>query len=180
MISSLTQLEICIFRYIQATNRFPISVKNFIPLLKNYAGDDWKQITHLIDNTTDTTTKNTDTYKKFLLPSYISFNKYFDRFIICWPPGFSSPIHNHADNGCCLKILQGSILETQYKYTPTIHNNHNNTSPFQLLQETKLSKNDVSYLDNSIGLHSIANPGTNWAVSLHIYSPQNFTTTYYN
>ena len=31
-----------------------------------------------------------------------------------------------------------------------------------------------------IGVHSISNPGVDWAVSLHIYSPQQFVTTYFN
>ena len=178
MITSLSHLELCLYRYLQITSRFPIDVKNFTPFLQNYQGDDWKQYTKSIDKTP--LQNQPFSYNKQLITSSFNQQNYFDTFIICWPPGFASPIHNHAKNGCCLKVLEGSLVETRYHYPSSKPDRTHNQSPFKLIDTTKLDTNRVSFLSNDIGVHSISNPGVDWAVSLHIYSPQQFVTTYFN
>jgi cysteine dioxygenase len=31
-----------------------------------------------------------------------------------WTPGKASPVHDHADSHCLMKVLQGEIKETRY------------------------------------------------------------------
>ncbi len=164
MITSLSQLELSLYRYIQYSRQFPLQVRDFIPFLTNYQGNDWKKYKF--------TSTNSASYQKQLIPSRLSVNTYFDIFLIHWPPGFQSKIHNHAENGCCLKVLQGTLQESRYQ----LNSLDNSMTP---LETNELPTNNVSFLSNEIGVHSISNPMTEWAVSLHVYSPQNFITTYF-
>jgi predicted metal-dependent enzyme (double-stranded beta helix superfamily) len=41
-------------------------------------------------------------------------NEFFDLHIITWNVGQGSRIHDHSENGCVLKILQGQLQETKF------------------------------------------------------------------
>jgi len=106
-------------------------------------------------------------YKEFIKENPITYNKQllyrsptnrFEIFIITWCPFQESPIHDHSENGCLLRVLEGELMEDLY----------DNNVKFQI--KTKFKKDDISYLDNEIGFHRIINLGRR-SVSLHIYSP---------
>ena len=68
-----------------------------------------------------------------------------------------------------LKILQGELKENIY--------DHN----LKLLKTNFIENkiNNISYMDNIIGLHNIENNGDELAVTFHIYSPPNYQTKYF-
>ncbi|KAG2455158.1 hypothetical protein HYH02_000976 [Chlamydomonas schloesseri] len=39
----------------------------------------------------------------------------FELMLICWRPGQTSRVHNHADSHCWLAVLAGQVQETQYQ-----------------------------------------------------------------
>ncbi|PNW84917.1 hypothetical protein CHLRE_03g163950v5 [Chlamydomonas reinhardtii] len=39
----------------------------------------------------------------------------FELMLICWKPGQTSRVHNHADSHCWLAVLAGEVQETQYR-----------------------------------------------------------------
>ena len=41
-------------------------------------------------------------------------NELFEIIIISWNYNQKSPIHNHPENGCLMKILKGSLTEEKY------------------------------------------------------------------
>ena len=84
--------------------------------------------------------------------------------MICWDTDQGSPIHNHADNGCVLKVLEGELLETQYKSLVDYE------EPTKI---THVTAGMSSYIDNGIGVHKIESPGQQ-TVSMHIYSPPKY------
>jgi predicted metal-dependent enzyme (double-stranded beta helix superfamily) len=130
-------------------------IKYFQEIVDKYDGDDWKQYTRF----------NTKSYQRVKLFS----NKDFDSYLICWGPNQMSRIHNHAQNGCIQKTLQGNFTEILYN------------NDFKVLTIKKISENDVKYIDDSIGYHKFGNADPEIsAVSLHIYSPANFQTKYFN
>ena len=98
--------------------------------------------------------------------------------IIVWNPDRGSPIHDHANAHCVMKILKGSLKETIYTL-PTLADSMSKppqpsgtTTPPQVLKETVYSENQVTYISDDIGLHRIANASdTDLAVSLHLYTP---------
>ena len=87
-----------------------------------------------------------------------------DVYLICWTKNSYSVIHNHPKDGCIMKLLEGELEEELY-----------NTN-LELVDTRKICKNDVTYIDDTIGLHKII-ARNNVAISLHIYSPPNFVTT---
>ena len=121
--------------------------------LKMYSGLEWKQYINF----------SNQNYQRELMYRDLDFEIY----TISWPSIVESKIHNHANYGCLMKVMQGKIDEKLY--TPTL----------DLKKTNKLKTNQISYIDDSIGYHSISNPYTNNAVSLHIYSPPLHKTEYF-
>jgi cysteine dioxygenase len=110
--------------------------------------------------------------------------------IVVWNPGKGSPIHDHADAHCVMKILKGSLTETQYKMptpssSPSLSSSSptnkdadtdstppKGTSPLITTKTTIYNKDEVAYISDQIGLHEIRNTSsTEQAVSLHLYTP---------
>jgi len=89
----------------------------------------------------------------------------YEIFIIYWKEGFTSPIHSHAENGCILYLLDGSLQEIIYSDSHTLINNK------------EIKSNQKSFIKNSLGFHKIkANKDS---IRLHIYSPPNSNITIY-
>ena len=66
--------------------------------------------------------------------------------ILCWKSGQQSPIHNHPEQGCLMKIITGKLQENRYKI-----------QDLNFVNQKIYKKNDVSYIDNSEFVHKISN-----------------------
>lgn len=97
-----------------------------------------------------------DNYKKYKLYS----NNNFELVVIKWFKNHETPIHQHPDNGCLLKLLYGELTEHRYNFN------------IEKISETYIKKNDISYIDNNLYLHKIECIKNGY--SLHLYSPPNF------
>ncbi|XP_076808317.1 cysteine dioxygenase type 1-like [Clavelina lepadiformis] len=94
-------------------------------------------------------------------------NGKFNLILLCWGQGHKSCIHDHANAHCFMKVLDGTLLETMYSW-PGEHDG----SPMLPRGSSSVEKNDVVYINDSIGLHRIENKSsTGPAVSLHLYCP---------
>ena len=92
--------------------------------------------------------------------------------ILVWNPGQGSPIHDHADAHCVMKILKGSLKETLYDMPITADEEAGSRTPPHIVKETVYNRDEVTYISDDIGLHKIANPSSaEVAVSLHLYTP---------
>lgn len=94
-------------------------------------------------------------------------NEYYEIFIITWNKGQEAKIHNHSKNGCWLKIIDGIIQENIYD------------NDLKLKKINIINKNEIGFMDDNIGLHSIHNLNNDISVSIHIYSPINHITKYF-
>lgn len=93
--------------------------------------------------------------------------------ILVWSPKKASPIHDHANAHCIMKVLKGSLVETRYSW-PTTALNQEEQRPLQSISEKKYEENQVTYMSDKLGLHRISNPNPEeYAVSLHLYTPPN-------
>ncbi|KAH8707612.1 RmlC-like cupin domain-containing protein [Phaeosphaeriaceae sp. PMI808] len=93
--------------------------------------------------------------------------------ILVWSPGRASPIHDHANAHCIMKILKGNLTETRYAW-PTVERNKSEDRPLQVLSSTTFEKDEVTYMSDKLGLHRISNTNSDeYAVSLHLYTPPN-------
>jgi cysteine dioxygenase len=117
--------------------------------------------------------------------------------ILVWNPGKSSPIHDHANAHCVMKILKGTLKETLYSW-PCQHKEHEasctnatqqsegdcpstehtcsagpNLEPaaLHIQRDTAYERDQVTYMSDKLGLHRITNPSdSEIAVSLHLYT----------
>lgn len=93
-------------------------------------------------------------------------NNYLDCYLIFWDPYSKSPIHNHSENGCYLKVLNGNLNELIYS--------NNNLNQLICNKTNVINNKEIGYIHNNMGYHSIINPNNFMVTSIHIYSPPNF------
>ncbi|KAK8127523.1 cysteine dioxygenase [Apiospora sp. TS-2023a] len=90
------------------------------------------------------------------------------QLILVWSPGKASPIHDHGNAHCVMKILRGTLTETRYDFPDGDKNN-----PMQVKSTSHHKENAVAYMADELGVHRISNEGSDFAVSLHLYTPPN-------
>ena len=152
MINTIKDLELNIIKELKNN-----SFSDIVDIVKKYNGSDWKKY---IDNTNN----NKDYNKKKI---DIVNNNYFDMYVVSWNNNKKSSIHDHSVNGCIMKVLHGNLKEYIYD---------KNLKP---ISSKIIKTNDVSFIDNNIGYHSIRNID-DVSNTLHIYSPPNHKTKYFN
>lgn len=143
-------------------NKLKINFSNRYEIIKNYKGCDWKDYLHKIN-------KN-DNDKKQYYKIYINQNDIFELCLIFWFNDAVSPIHDHPDEGCLMKIIDGELIENTFK------NISKNKSVF--IETNILNKDSISNRVGNKILHQIINK-SDLTVSLHVYFPPNFKQTIY-
>ena len=130
-------------------------MKNFISSLNTFS-----KIKNVHNITKIFKTYNID-FKKYYINNPIKYekkvlykNEDYELVLINWEKGSFTNLHNHPDNGCVLKVLDGKLYEINDKKTPLI-----------------LNKSDINYkLKNDY--HRII--ALEKSYSLHYYSPPNY------
>jgi cysteine dioxygenase len=67
-----------------------------------------------------------------------------------------------------MKILHGSLTETRFAFPDADSN-----EPMKILSSKTYEENAVAYMADELGTHRIRNEGSDFAVSLHLYTPPN-------
>jgi len=89
--------------------------------------------------------------------------------VLVWSPGKGSLIHDHGNAHCLMKILHGNLTETRY----TFPEDDDKEGPMKVISEKTYKENGVTYMADELGLHRVSNGGSDFAVSLHLYTPPN-------
>jgi len=132
-------------------NEYFENVKN---TLSKYNGNDWKNYIKV----------NKNSYNRHI---YFSSNE-FDLIIITWSSGNKCKVHNHPENGCFVRIMDGKISEEHY-----------DTTTLKKTKENKYKKNDIMYIDNRISYHRMCNICDQPCITLHVYSPGNYIPKFF-
>jgi predicted metal-dependent enzyme (double-stranded beta helix superfamily) len=90
-------------------------------------------------------------YNKVLLHNE---NDLFKLYFISWAPKSYYPQHSHEMN-CFMKILDGELQQV------FITNNH--------IYDKTTKKNEISFINDMIGTHSVSNLSKYYCHSLHLY-----------
>ena len=126
-----------------------------INIISLYKSNEWtKYIPKNLDNT----------YKKVLVYT----NNLFEIFFIYWSPNSKTLVHDHPNEGCIMKVLQGELIEEQYC------NNNNKLTYYK----TNII-NNISQINGNKIVHRIINKN-NYSVTMHIYFPPNYKHNIYN
>ena len=142
----------------QLINELSLNLNNCINIVSLYDSNEW--LNYYPDDEEFNNHKNLFGYYKKLM----HINDQFEIYLIFWSPFASSPIHNHPDKGCVLKLLSGKLIEE-------IYSNKNNYVEYQ--QTNILNLNSVNNRFGNEILHKIINL-ENISVSLHVYFPPKF------
>lgn len=86
----------------------------------------------------------------------------FVQLVLVWTPGKGSPIHDHGNAHCIMKILHGSLTESRYEFP-----NSDKQQPMELISQKTYKENEVAYMADELGLHKMENRGDDYAISLH-------------
>jgi len=96
----------------------------------------------------------------------IAANNNYTLLLLCWNPNIQSKIHDHPCESCILMPLSGTLKEERFSYDGE---SIIDTKPFAI---KFYLKGQISYMNNSLGLHRITNPRKYInAISLHLYYP---------
>ncbi len=90
--------------------------------------------------------------------------RWYELLCICWRSGQRSPIHNHANSTCGLRVMQGVATETLFTKTPC--------GQFKATRSSDLNTGQVCCSQDA-DVHQVSNlqgAGEN-LMTLHIYSP---------
>ncbi len=94
----------------------------------------------------------------------VKAGKWYHLLVLCWRSGQRSPIHNHAQSTCGLKVLRGVATETKFEMTPSTLVKATMSS--ELLDGQICASQDAD-------IHQVSNlqaAGSD-LVTVHIYSP---------
>ncbi|TPX34265.1 cysteine dioxygenase [Synchytrium endobioticum] len=120
-----------------------------------------------------TYTSNEKDWKKYVFVDQCRYtrnlvdggNGLFNLMVLCWGAGQVSPIHDHSNSHCIVKVLDGSLTEQRYEW-PMYEGHH-----MRVTQTFVHERDAVTYMHDKIGLHRIANLSDKPAISLHLYCP---------
>ncbi|KAJ5591071.1 Cysteine dioxygenase [Penicillium hetheringtonii] len=108
-----------------------------------------------------------DTSKNYTRNAIENINHKANILLLVWNPGKGSPIHDHANAHCIMKVLAGQLHETVY-HSPD--SNSGEEKPLEIKSSNTFGMNEVTYISDDIGLHRVHNPSDKHvAVSLHHY-----------
>ncbi|KAJ4253452.1 hypothetical protein NW762_010610 [Fusarium torreyae] len=108
--------------------------------------------------------------KNYTRNAIVNINHKANILLLVWNPGKGSPIHDHANAHCIMKVLAGELTETVYQMPET----GCEAQPLCIKSETTHQPDEVTYISDTIGLHRVHNPHPKHvAVSLHVYTPPN-------
>ena len=85
------------------------------------------------------------------------------QLVLVWTPGKGSPIHDHGNAHCLMKILRGNLTETRYAFPE----GETSEGPMTIISEKTYKEDAVAYMADELGLHRVSNKGSDFAVSLH-------------
>lgn len=100
-----------------------------------------------------------DTYRRNLMRAGPSYHA----LILCWRPGQRSPIHDHRESSCGVRVLRGVCTETIFQRTPTGH-----------IYPTRTHQHSAGHCcaSQDADIHQISNlESAQDLITLHIYSP---------
>ncbi|KAI1079541.1 cysteine dioxygenase type I [Whalleya microplaca] len=135
-----------------------VDVQDLIDIMDRYASDEKDWSPYAMENANMAYTRNL----------VDEGNGKANLLVLVWTPGKASPIHDHANAHCVMKILKGDLTETRYDFPQG-----DTEQPMQIKSEKVHKENAVAYMADELGLHSVSNRGSDYAVSLHLYTPPN-------
>ncbi len=149
----------------------PVKLQEFLEFLHGQSQQDFKgeSVSRFLRERTFESTAfspftfyRSDTYARNLVMK----TDLFELIVLAWAPRQRTPIHDHANSRCWLWMMRGELTFRNYEFPDP---SCNKGLICQGTTETR-SVGEVDYIDDSMGIHSIANASNEPAVSVHLYA----------
>lgn len=82
--------------------------------------------------------------------------------LLCWEKGQITPIHDHGGEECWVKVIQGEFREVISKM--------DKGGELNVVKSTISKSDDISYMIDFMGFHSLENMSNKRSMSLHLYA----------
>mgnify|MGYP000005816571 CR=1 FL=1 len=89
-------------------------------------------------------------------------NEQFELILLCWEKEQITPIHDHGGEECWVKVIEGEFRETIYK--------EDEKGELNVVKSAISKANDVTYMKDFMGFHSLENLSNKRSMSLHFYA----------
>jgi cysteine dioxygenase len=89
-------------------------------------------------------------------------NEKFELILLCWEPGQITPIHDHGGEECWVKIIDGDFREVIYQ--------EHKAGELSVVKSSVAKTNDITYMIDFMGFHSLENLSNKRSMSLHFYA----------
>lgn len=116
----------------------------------------------------DLTVEDVADYARFNEANYrrnlVHGGAWYHLLVLCWRSGQRSPIHNHAESACGVKVLRGIATETKFDMSPC--------GLVKAVSSQDLGEGLIAATQDA-DMHQISNLQTEGKnlITLHIYSP---------
>ena len=85
----------------------------------------------------------------------------FELILLCWNIKQETPIHEHGGQKCWVYQIDGEVEEKRYQ--------SDESKELKVTSRMKLTAGTITYMDNSMGYHTLTNLDNKRAMTLHIY-----------
>jgi len=86
----------------------------------------------------------------------------YELILLCWESGQKTPIHDHGGEECWVRIVKGKLEERLYRM--------DEQREFDMLKSAISQKNEITYMTDFMGFHSLKNISQKRSMSLHLYA----------
>ena len=89
-------------------------------------------------------------------------NERFELILLCWEKGQVTQIHDHGGEECWVKVVEGEFRENIYK--------EDEAGKLKIVKSAISKANEVTYMKDFMGFHSLENTANKRSMSLHLYA----------
>lgn len=89
-------------------------------------------------------------------------NERFELILLCWEKGQITSIHDHGGEECWVKVIEGEFRENIYQ--------EDETGKLKIVKSAISKQNEVTYMKDFMGFHSLENLSNKRSLSLHLYA----------
>jgi len=104
---------------------------------------------------------------RFYTRNLIARTDDFELMVLCWQPGQTTPIHDHARSDGWVLGIEGVVEEVRYHWSEDL----DGSVKVEAFETGRLGRGELAYINDDVGLHTVGASGGRPAVSLHFYSP---------
>lgn len=137
------------------------SISNLITSLKTVSGHEFVRLFR----EAKVTSADINTYTCWSSAEYtrncIARSDRYELLLLCWAPGQVTPVHCHGGEECWVMMIEGALREDRYEQDAQ--------GKLILKRSATIQDHYISYMNDDLGLHRLANTSDQRAISLHLY-----------